>query len=153
MQRRVAVWPDRVIGNAVKASVPVGLDASWYLHQRRGGPGETVGVVGVGGLAVILGVPGRAVPARRDGRRTVAGLEVAGLVGERDVVGVCRPDDPGLLGGGAVHRVEVVGDVVAGGAGRIVLDLAESVGRAGGHRTRHVGGQVLDGRDQAPAAV
>ena len=62
-----------------------------------------------------------------------AEVEVADLIGERDVVGMRRPLHPCGLRRCAVHRVEVIRDVGAGGPGRGELNHAEVVGGAGDH--------------------
>src|SRR5262249_59316116 len=107
---------------------------------------ESLGVARRAGDRVAAGVQ----PERggRDGVGAFAVLEVPDLAGEGDVVGVRGPDDPGLLGRGGVHRVEVVGEVDAAGAGRVVLDLAEPVGRTRGHGSLLPAGLVVDDRLQ-----
>ena len=62
-----------------------------------------------------------------------AEIEVPDLIGERDVVRMRGPLHPGGLRGRAVHGVEVIRDVGAGGPGRGELNHAEVVGGAGDH--------------------
>ncbi len=59
---------------------------------------------------------------------------VTDLIGEGDVVGVSHPRHACLLRRSAIHRMEVVRNVVAGGAIRIILNLTEAIGGAGRHR-------------------
>jgi len=159
MQRRVAVRPDRLVAEAVEPGV--GFCAAVDMDPQGLAGGEAEVIVPVGRRDVIpesLGVTRRAgdrvaagVKAERRGRdgvRALAVLEVPDLAGKGDVVGVGRPDDPGLLRRGGVHRVEVVRKVDAAGAGRVVLDLAEPVGRAGGHRSRLPAGLIVEDRPQ-----
>src|SRR5215469_1999335 len=79
------------------------------------------------------------------GVRAVAVLEVPDLIREGNVVGMRRPDHPGLRRRRAVHRVEVAGDRLAACTGRVVLDLGVPVGGARCHRPGLSGGPVAEG--------
>jgi hypothetical protein len=122
VQRRVAVRPDGLIAEAVESDVGIGAAVDIDQHRFASGEAEVVIPVGRGRIAPeSLGVTrgaGHRVAAGvqaegggRDGVRAVAVLEVPDLAGEGDVVGVRCPDDPGLLGRGGVHGVEVVREV------------------------------------------
>ena len=62
VQVRIAIGPDRLVGDTVEARNAGTLDAPVHLDQCRGTGRETPLIVGVGGLPVILGVPGGAGP-------------------------------------------------------------------------------------------
>src|SRR5262249_59593762 len=102
----VDVYPQRLRGGEAEVVIPIG---------RFGVLSEALGVARGAGDGVAVGVD--AERGGRDGVRTLTVLEVPDLVGECDVVRVRRPDHPGLRGGGGVHRVEVIRDVDAAGAG------------------------------------
>ena len=117
MQRGVAIGPVWEIGHSVKARI-VGKGASRYLHQRRSRGWEAIEIVSIGPFyrrAYPLRVPrwtfDTVKAARNGGAITV--VKVADLIGECDVIGMRRPDDASVLRGGAVHRMEVIGNVFA----------------------------------------
>ena len=149
MQRGVAIGPTRLVGLAIKAVI-FATAASDLNAQGRAGR-ETGGIIDIARLgigALSLGVGRGAWSGRRDSSRTRTEVEVADLIGEGDVVGVDCPRHVGLFRRRAVHRVEVVRQVVGGhvtiGAVGIELHLGKAVGSAGYHETALPGGLILD---------
>src|SRR5207302_2565083 len=110
-----------------------------YQQGRRGV--EAVVVVTIGLLDVVGRTFGAGASAARGHMAAV--VEVPDLVRESDVVRMRRPGHAGLLRARAVFGVEVVRQVLADGAVRLVLDLPEAVRRARGHEARLACGQVV----------
>ncbi len=69
---------------------------------------------------------------------------MADLVREGDVIGMGGPGHARLLRRGAVHGMEIVGNVVAAGAAWVILHLTKGISRAGDHRTTLPGGIIND---------
>src|SRR5207237_6515324 len=110
-----------------------------YQEGRRGV--EAVVVVTVG----LLDVVGRTFAAGASAAcgHMAAVVKVPDLVREGDVVRMRRPGHAGQLRAGAVFRMEVIRQVLADRAVRLVLDLTEAVRRARGHEARLARGQVV----------
>ena len=163
VERGVPVRPDRCVGQAVEPGVGLGtaLDAVPAAPPRPGSRSRRRRRSAAGSRRCPrCCLPGTRSGCRRCPPRTASPGPFAPLQNWKcpissenaDVVGVRRPDHPGLLGRRAVHRVEGVRDRVAARAGRVVLDLGEAVGRACRHRAGLVVGQVVD-RACTPSAV
>src|SRR5437879_2330073 len=127
---RIAVRPDVQIGRSVESGVRIQTARDLYQQGCRRIQAEVVIRVR------LLDVVGRSLGAGASAAcgDVAAVVEVPDLVRESDVVRVRRPGHAGLLRAGAVLRMEVVRQVLADGAVRLVLDLAEAVRRAGDHK-------------------
>lgn len=130
MEHGVSIGPRILVRDSVEASVCA--EAARDLYEQGLAGSVAAGIIGVGWLQVrTLALVANAGAV--GGIDVVAIIEMADLVGERDVVGVGRPRYTRLLRRGAVHRMEVVRNIVAACPGGIKLNLTKAVGRAGGH--------------------